>query len=300
MGGALVDRLHGQSAWWPRLAVAAATLAAIWFGVALFWRLLAGPELPPLPPRAVDSGASVASAPAASVAQWHLFGNASATFDPREAAEVAPETALRLTLRGTFSESAPGGGIAIIADEQGVDRGYRVGDTLPGDARLEAIYSGRVLLSRNGSNESLSLPRASEAGAPAASGTTPRAAAVPSGTPAAPRYPGFVNPAIAPGVPQLSNRGLAGTDIAELAKQVNVVPVLENGKLAGVRLRVGRDSDLLSRHGLRSSDVVTAVNGVPLDGPERQVELMNSLRDARQVTLTVRRDGQTMQIPVGL
>jgi general secretion pathway protein C len=79
-----------------------------------------------------------------------------------------------------------------------------------------------------------------------------------------------------------------------------VLPVMENNRFVGVRLSVGRDSDLLARSGLRSSDVITAVNGIPLDGPQRQVELMNNLRDARQATLTVRRDGQLLQIPVGL
>lgn len=296
MSAALLDRLQLQSAWWPRLALAAAAAAALWIGVRLFWLLLAGPDLPPAPPIALESLRG-ADRPTASVAQWHLFGTAGAGFDPRQLAEQAPETALKLVLRGTLSEDAADGGIAIIADEQGIDRGYRVGDTLPGDARLEAIYAGRVLLSRAGVNESLSLPRdapsGGAAGAPRAGGRAPAALPNPSG--------GFVNPVIAPGAPVLdSQRALAGMNLEELAKQVNVMPVLENGRFAGVRLSVGRDSDLLARSGLRSSDVIIAVNGVPLDGPQRQVELMNSLRDARQVTVTIRRDGETLQIPIGL
>ena len=45
---------------------------------------------------------------------------------------------------------------------------------------------------------------------------------------------------------------------------------------------------------------VHAVNGIPLDGPQRQAELMNSLRDARSLQLTVRRDGSEQQIGVDL
>jgi general secretion pathway protein C len=295
VNAALFDRLQPHSVWWPRLAVTLALAALLWIGVRLFWLLLAGPDLPPAPPVALDS-LRTASRPTASVAQWHLFGTAGAGFDPRQLAEQAPETALKLILRGTLSEDAADGGIAIIADEQGVDRGYRVGDLLPGDARLEAIYAGRVLLSRGGVNESLSLPRSDSAavpGAPRSAGRTPAALPNPSG--------GFVNPMIAPGAPVLdSQRALAGMNLEELAKQVNVMPVLENGRFAGVRLSVGRDSDLLARSGLRSTDIIVAVNGVPLDGPQRQVELMNSLRDARQVTVTIRRDGETLQIPIGL
>jgi general secretion pathway protein C len=294
---ALLDRLQLQSVWWPRLALAAAAALLLWVAVRLFWLLLAGPDLPPPPPVALD-GLRSANRSSASISQWHLFGSAGAGFDPRLLANEAPETALRLTLRGTLSEHAADGGIAIIADEHGVERGYRVGDALPGDARLEAIYAGRVLLSRGGVNESLSLPRGDPGGRARSTAAAPGGLAAPA--PPRGRLDAFVNPMISTGVPLIETPGpLTGVNLDELAKQVNVMPVLENGRFAGVRLSVSRDSDLLARTGLRSTDVVVAVNGVPLDGPQRQLELLNSLRDARQVTVTVRRDGETKQIPIG-
>jgi general secretion pathway protein C len=76
--------------------------------------------------------------------------------------------------------------------------------------------------------------------------------------------------------------------------------VLENGRFAGVRLSVGRDSELFSRTGLKPTDLITAVNGIPLDGPQRQAELMTSLRGAQSLQLTVRRDGREQQIGVDL
>jgi general secretion pathway protein C len=298
MNAALLDRLQGQSVWWPRLALALAAAAVLLLGVRLFWLLLAGPDLPPPPAVAAADFGAGATRTTGTIAQWHLFGHAPAGVDPRRTpAAEAPETALKLVLRGTLSEDSPDGGIAIIADPQGVDRAYRVGDALPGDARLEAIHAGRVLLSRNGVDEALSLPRA-DAGARQA----PAAAArrVPPAAPVGGIGGAFVSPVISPGVPVMeSQRALAGVDLETLAKQVNVLPVLENGRFAGVRLSVGRDSDLLARSGLRSSDVITAVNGIPLDGPQRQQELLDSLGSSRQVTLTVRRDGQTLTIPVG-
>jgi general secretion pathway protein C len=296
VSASLFDRVHGQSVWSPRLALAVAALALLWLSVRMFWLLLAGPDLPP-PPAVTAAGLQAEVArPTGSIAQWHLFGTAVAGFDPRQFAEQAPETTLQLTLRGTLSEDAPEGGIAIIADGQGVDRAYRVGDALPGGAQLEAIYAGRVLLSRGGVNETLSLPRTAAAGAPAGS----RTAAVPSLPASAGRIAPFVNPVINMAGPTLdTQRALAGVDIEQLSREVSVMPVLENGRMAGVRLSVGRDSDLLERTGLRRSDVVIAVNGIPLDGPQRQQELLTGLRDARQVTLTVRREGETLQIPVG-
>lgn len=296
MSASVLDRLNPQSAWWPRLLLALAAALVLWLAVRLLFLLLAGPELPPPPPVTLGN-THVGARPSASIAQWHLFGNAAGATAAVPRATLAPETALRLTLRGTLSEQAPDGGIAIIVDEQGVERGYRVGDELPGGARLEAIYAGRVLLSRDGSNESLSLPRLEGGSAPRSGGE--RGAQAGGAAPPS-RIAPFINPMISPAAPQLdTQRMLAGVDVERLAREVSVMPVIENGRVAGVRLSVGRDSDLLARAGLRSSDVVTAVNGIPLDGPQRQQELLSNLQNARQVTLTVRRDGETLQIPVG-
>ena len=97
-----------------------------------------------------------------------------------------------------------------------------------------------------------------------------------------------------------SIRANTGVDVAELAKQVQVLPVMENGRMAGVRLAAGRDSDILSRAGLLPTDIVTAVNGIPLDGPQRQAELIANLSKARNAQVTVRRDGKEIQLSIGL
>jgi len=296
----LFDRLQPRALWWPRLFSAVAAALLLWLAARLIWLLLAGPALPPvqLPP---DPSLS-ASQPAAPVriSQWHLFGHASAPLDLSKLADQAPATSLQLFLRGTLNESAPNGGIAIIADGSGADRPYRVGDDLPGGARLEAIYAGRVLLSRAGQTESLSLPRAALGSA--AGGAAPNAPITPSAPPgAAPAAAsgGYVQSAGVFGVPSLeSQRATANVDVAKLAKEVSVYPVLENGRFAGVRLGVNRDSDLLQRTGLRPTDVITAVNGIPLDGPARQEELLTALRDARSLNVTIRRDGETQNLTI--
>ena len=287
-----------QPALWARLAVVVAGVLLAIALARLAWLLVAGPTLPldavapPPPPQ-------VAADPRAStpIAQWHLFGNAAPL--PTGPAIAAPETALRLFLRGTVNESGADEGIAIIADAEGGERAYRVGDALPGGAELTAVLAGRVLLSRGGVTEQLSLPV----------DTTPGAA---DGRPAAPaaagaRGPGagnglsFINPVISTGGPRIDAATRAALpNIEALASQVNVLPVIENGRFAGVRLAVGRDSDLLARTGLKPTDIVTAVNGIPLDGPQRQQQLLDSLRGSSSVQVTVRRDGKEQKLTVGL
>lgn len=275
-----------------RLALVAALVLLALVVVRGVWLLLAGPTLPLVAPAPAPMLPGAAEAPV-SIARWHLFGQAMA---PTRLQDVeAPETALRLFLRGTVSADAEREGVAIIADAEGGERAYRVGETLPGGARLDAIQAGRVLIDRGGVQEQLSLPR--EAARSEVSGSAPRSATAPGGATTRP----FVNPMISPGGPNLS-RAASGLrpDLAELASQVSVMPVMENGRFAGVRLAGGRNSDLLERVGLRPTDVVTAVNGIPLDGPQRQRELIDSLRSSGSARVTVRRDGREMQLDVDL
>jgi general secretion pathway protein C len=286
-----------HSPWLARAALAAAVLLVLLAAVRLLWLLLAGPVLPapelPAGVREADSGTAVPQA-AGSVARWHLFGSSESL---PEAVASAPETDLRLFLRGTLNESVPEQGIAIVGDEHGVDRAYRVGDLLPGDARLVAVHAGRILIERGGRREGLSLrsdlesPRRSGGGAGAAPADTRRSTTAPY-----PELQPFALPAMNFGVPNLEGLRERLPDAAELARQVGVQPVLENQRMVGVRLTVGRDSDLLERYGLRASDIVTAVNGIPLDGPARQAELLSSLREGQPVTLTIRRDGATQEL----
>ena len=306
--------LHADSPWWPRALIALAAAMLLWLGARLLVLLLGGPTLPE-PVLAVDPDLAPrgGSGPDVPLAQWHLFGNAGAPSNLAQRTQLAPETALQLVLRGTLNLDSSDGGIAIIADAGGNEAAYRVGDSLPGDATLTAIYAGRVLLNRGGIDEGLSLlPPGSEGAAPSAARTA-GGSRVPQGMQRAldaagqggslPGSPGnpFVNPTISTGVPSLESlRAATGTDVAELARQVNVQPVMENGRFAGVRLTVGRDSDILARTGLRSTDLITAVNGIPLDGPQRQPELMRMLQGSRQLNLTIRRDGRVQTLTVGL
>lgn len=91
------------------------------------------------------------------ISEWHLFGQA-------EAATVSTSaimaTQLQLKLLGTFVSSAATTAIsAVIQSDDGSQKKYRIGDTLPGGAVLEEIFANRVLFTHNGRRESLALQR---------------------------------------------------------------------------------------------------------------------------------------------
>jgi tetratricopeptide (TPR) repeat protein len=89
-----------------------------------------------------------------SIVSAHLFGQVQENQDP--AAALPSRADLKLT--GTLATGDPHHGIAIIG-EQGKSHVYSIGESLDG-ASLWEVFQDHVILERNGSYESLSLPRA--------------------------------------------------------------------------------------------------------------------------------------------
>lgn len=265
----------------------------------LTWTLLPAPAIEPLPVSSI-SGArgAVTKPPAAMVnmAQWHLFGEALKEVPKpvQQQAVDAPDTTLNLKLHGVLASKNPAAARAIIADGKGVEEAYSVNGNLPGGAILREIYADRVILEYRGRLEALRLPKESLGGdagddtdrGSADSGSVGRGV---RGTPAVPAFtPGGDTSALL-----RQYRDALTNNPASLMDLVRAEPVMDeaSGQLKGYRLAPGRDRALLSRFGLRPGDVVTAVNGVPLDNPIKGLEIMRDLAGASQVSVEVERNG---------
>lgn len=306
-GGASVNLLRGRGA--ERLAMAACVLLALviaWQLARLAWQFVPVDDASLSAP--LRSAASAPSAPSVAVSKWHLFGA------PPVRAAVSgpgtPTTTLALNLRGTLAESDPRTGLALIADANGSERAWRVGDEIAPGVTLDEVHADRVILRHDGVQEALVLSRneappavtpaikPGPAGAPLRN-TAPAPSAAPAGT--APIS--FAPPNIAHGAAgnwQQTMDRVAGGDMAALAKNVQVTPVMENGRIAGVRVSSAGNDALLGRLGLRPSDIVTAVNGVPVDSVARGQQIIESLGNASEVRVTVTRDGVPSVISVKL
>lgn len=282
-----------EAAAWASCAVLGAL--ALWLLVRVAWSLVPRGDaaFEPAPLRSAGSAASPATQ---SVARWHLFGAAPAR---PGSGPGAPASTLSLVLRGTFAGNDPKEGIAVIDNAGQGERAWRVGDEVLPGVRLEAVHADRVVLSRDGAEETLALPRdtrlapadvvrptpARVRGGEAASATR---AAAPSATSA----PSSAAPALT--IDQVRR------DPQAFLSRVQVVPVLADGKLAGVRLSAGTDVALLEQVGLQQGDVVTAVNGMAVDSVDRGRQIMDSLGNANSVRVTVLRNGKPTEITVGL
>ena len=218
---------------------------------------------------------------------WHLLGVPGAENTPRvsEIPKDAPDTRLRLTLRGALASDQKENARAIIADQAGKEDQYAIGDTLPGNAELSEIYADRVILKRNGSYETLRLPDDSGKSGPGSiiSGrSSPIAPSVARVTPAA-RLRDVRN--------RLQRKpSTIGRMIQVQSKQD------ESGNMVGYSVRPGADPELFDQMGLQEDDLVTQVNEFELSDPANGGKALTALQSGEPVTVKLLRQGQEMTL----
>lgn len=297
-GFASIDRRSFELAALASCAVLGAL--AVWLLVRLIWLLV---------PRG-DSAFGDASArvgigdqgpaPAQSIAKWHLFGNTPIV----GSGPGAPATTLAMILRGTLADRDPASGIAVIGDGERGERAFRAGENVAAGVKLARVYPDHVILVHEGVEETLKLVRdqnlapadivrpGSQGGSGAArsSATTNASASAAPASAQTTRVPADVQ--------QTIERMRQNPE--ELAKRVQIVPVVDGGHMTGVRVSAGTDMALIGRLGLRPGDVVTAVNGAPVDSLARGQQIVESLRTASSARVTVLRDGASTDITISL
>lgn len=223
-----------------------------------------------------------------SLSTLHLFGEVDKTAPVVQQTVVAPETNLKLTLRGVLASSSPATARAIIGDASNNEKLYSVGDDLPGGARLKEVYNDRVILERAGRLETLRLPKESVAQAsPSAQNQRGR----PSSSSSRSSVSGSsASREISKKLGEY--RETLKTEPQKLMGLVQASPVNKNGQFEGFKIRPGTDRKLFHNMGLRSGDVVKAINGITLDNPMKGFEIMNQLSTADSIALEISRNGQ--------
>lgn len=256
----------------------------------------------------VDQPAATRPGDAAVIASWHLFGQVAAEQRAEAPPPALPMTPLNLRLVGIFFMERGGDrALALIAESNGPERGYRAGEALPGNARLQRIQRDHVVVSRDGREEVLNLPKLGDSASNPALPDAP-APAMPHTPMEAP--PPSPEPEPAP-VPRQSRvidaslvaKRLRGEALARphaLEDIAFVSPHVQNGQFVGFRLRPGRDRELFQQLGLSGGDVVTEVNGTRLNSPVQGLTMVRELLNARQIAVRVLRDGAEFPLTFSL
>ena len=209
---------------------------------------------------------------------WHLMGEARQSSAPVQASTpvTAPETKLKLILRGVLASNDPEHARAIIADPRGKELQYGLGDKLPGNAELSEVHPDRIILKRNGRFETLRLPK-TEKGSPK----------VASRSVSARRSTQSPQQRLSNARQQLSESP------GKLSNLIRVTPKRgEGGKTVGYILSPGRDPDLFAQVGLQPGDVAIQINDIKLDNPTNSARALKSMQSGDSVTVTVLRDEQ--------
>jgi len=259
----------------------------------LTWALLTPPPtVPPavlLPARSgqvglTDSG--VTAALGEKLAALHLFGQA----EPRTQAAAAtamidaPKTTLSLTLKGLVATKSTDRGLAVIAD-QGKEKVYGIGDQVPGNATIEAIFPDRVILRRAGQLETLYLEkREKKLPAPSAPASS------------------MNQPVTEDNQRQLSHQYLDQTlaNLPDLASQVEVHLHKPEGGRHGLRLVAPQGSEFLKNIGMQTGDILYEVNGIPLSDAGAAMIAFEQLRNANNIQVVFERNGAQRQATIAI
>ena len=75
---------------------------------------------------------------------------------------------------------------------------------------------------------------------------------------------------------------------------------MEGDKSTGMEIRGIRQGTLLTKLGMKNNDVLESVNGQPFSSPDAALGAYTTLRTADKFTLSVRRDGKSMEINYNL
>lgn len=254
------------------------------YSLAVFsWSLVPYETEPATETPAVTTGSPVkkvnASLRLREITSAHLFGTV--TRKPRPTTK-APETKLSLVLKGVLAASPMSMASAIIARKKnGPEETYSVGDKLPGNVLIKEIHADHVIISRGGKLETLRLPKDRTSqnlikNKPFPSRTTTTATTL---------------------------RGLREQvvkDPTSFGDYALPVVVKERGKQIGYRLDLQEKGDVLKQAGLRATDVITAINGMKLDTPQKSIRALRKLRSANRLNLIVRRDGNDINLNLQL
>lgn len=258
----------------PRILTAVLVVAIAWQLANLLWLVLdrgpaqePGPILP-VPEQAfpVRKGIDVQS-----IVDAHLFGVPQA---PAGTSEPAPQTQMNLVLSAVFATNDPRKGFAIIGESAQSGKVYATGSAIRARTRLHEVHADRVILDNTGKLEALLLPKLSSS------------IAISRAPP----------PAAAPRQFAENLREIAQNNPGAFAEIVRAQPVFAGGVQRGFRVYPGRNRQQFAQLGLRPGDLVTAINGTPLDDPQRGREIFDTLASSGQASLTVERNGQSQEL----
>ena len=208
------------------------------------------------------------------LSELHLFGEpVKQSVKSVDAAVAAPESKLKLTLRGILATTGdPTQGYAQIENDKKVEENFGYKDQIFGLATLEQIHIDRVIISRNGKFETLRLPIDFLGGKHFLSAQRK-----------------LEQKKIVTDFRKL----LVNRKGMDLIKLFGFDTVYKNGGFYGFVIKVlGEDGQkMIDTLGVKEGDIIVAVNGEKFSESIQAVNNLTKLKDATSVNVEVDREG---------
>jgi general secretion pathway protein C len=219
------------------------------------------------------------------ISRRNLFNTRPDTAAPAQAINIdnLKETELKLKLWGTVTGEGREA-YAVIEDPKTREQNlYRIGDTIQ-DATLKLILRQKVVLSVNDRDEVLGMEEAGAAKKSSSGSPIARRVASP------PRLPVSTAPR------QLSLNSdqiqSALENIDQLMEQARIRPHIEEGRPSGISITGIRPNTIFRSMRLRNGDIITGVNGSPIESVEDAMRIFSDLSSASEVQLEIKRRGR--------
>jgi len=186
-----------------------------------------------------------------------------------------PDTSLQLYLQGVMATDDGRLGYAIIRSSDQQELHFRVGDSVFGLATLEVIYVDRVILRRNGLQETLRLPVGFMA----------------HDIEYAHDREDETRALVSDFRSKLINR-----DGMALIRMFGFEETYRNGGFVGFTVKIAGEqgADMLAVLGIEEGDVITAVNGKRFADVLDAIQSLPALKDATEVDVEIDRSGVPM------
>jgi general secretion pathway protein C len=209
----------------------------------------------------------------------------SATSDKeRKASAVLPKD---LALVGTIAAGLNSLALLRHGKETSI---YRLGDEIADGITVETISRNTVILVfRDGSRQTLTI--AEDQSQPSSRADLPSKTVSASANDSAIKQMG-------------ENRWVIPQDLAdqargnfnELLKQARMEPRIVAGQTDGFVVRMIRPKSFLGQLGLLQGDVLMEINGVPLNSPEKALQIVQQLRESRNIKVNLLRNDQPLTL----
>lgn len=208
------------------------------------------------------------------ISAQHLFGRADKEKPVQVKVQDAPKSSLNYKIRGIYYSTDNALASVILQKNANTTNYYHLGDEIDQSIYISQIEPDYVLISRRGKLEKLILEK------PEAKLSAKTAARLNANLPVSSSAK----------VLKSYRRRYENNPMA-LAKRFQALPVQENGKNIGYKLKALRGESLLRKLNLQPDDVFVEINGIGLDKPFQALDALKSLTTADSVSLTVLRNG---------